>query len=256
MTPPNSLRIQHLGMLCVVMVAFVHGTTFRFCPAEEEGGLLDDFNHSLQSAVAFGFARVAVPYFFLISGFLFFQRLDSLAQIPAKLQRRFFGLVVPYLCWSGVWLIAAHLLVRLNLDPTGSFGEVVSASPTKLLTTWLLDPIPGQLWFVRDLISLSLLSPLILLGLRGLGFLLPTAAMTLWFTIPENVVIELRPPWEFISLTGISMFTLGAWLSRRKLPEFDEKRLLICSGTLWVAVIAITLLNPLEQWAIENASRG
>ena len=202
--------------------------------------------------MAFGFARIAVPFFFLISGFLFFRNLDSNAQLIAKIRRRFLSLVIPYLCWSTLWLIVLGVVTSIESGTDNPIRSLVPDAPLEWLYVWALDPIPGQLWFVRDLIGLSLLSPLLMIGIRWLGFWLPLGINVAWFLVPENVVIEQRAAWEIISISGLAMFTTGAWLAHAGVALDRFPRGFELLGLVWVLIVIVTILNPLSSIEIPN----
>lgn len=158
---------------------------------------------------------MAVPTFFLISGYLLFQKF-SLASWPNKMMRRVKRLVVPYLAWNVFFVVfylgLAHFVPRLGarvaafgLDTfSGAFSKVVSLT---------IAPIDGPLWFVRVLFLMALISP-ILWGLMrfGRGVLLLGAALV--WCVAESL-LGLR---EVLSLTlpayAIVCFTCGGLLAK------------------------------------------
>lgn len=94
--------------------------------------------------------RVAVPLFFLISGYLYFINCDgSKFFFYEKMKRRIKSLIVPYLILTIIggifWAIVKH-----------------TAIPITVIDSVLIKPkVFYQLWFVHDLIILVLLSPLL-----------------------------------------------------------------------------------------------
>ena len=123
-----------------------------------------------------GVCRLAVPCFFFISGFLFFNKLHewSWSEWRRKIKGRVKSLLIPYLLWNIIALIcfwghdifagnSASLIqqyhnyggIRLFWSTNGGIPIGSSAFP-----------IDGPLWFVRDLIYYILLTPLIYLFLK------------------------------------------------------------------------------------------
>lgn len=117
-----------------------------------------------------------VPSFFFISGFLFFYNVDSFdAKVYwAKLNRRFGTLLIPYLFWNllviGYYLFG-HLCFPAIISPDNyniaqySFSEILGLF-------WDYPggfPICYQFWYLRDLIVLCLLTPIIYLLIRYLS---------------------------------------------------------------------------------------
>lgn len=114
-----------------------------------------------------GIARMAVPLFFFISGFLFFHHSGfSLPVYAGKLKRRFGTLLVPYVFWN---LVALGLTLLTQI-----FLSSMTSGSTKLITDygcadwfrlfWDYQngyPICFQFWFIRDLMVVVLFAPFI-----------------------------------------------------------------------------------------------
>ena len=123
------------------------------------------------------FSRVmtsfAVPLFFVISGYLFARKTDfsRAGWYPALLKKRAKTLLVPYVAWCTIYactyipfvVLGNHLAGR-NLVFNTCLREPL-LSPRNILCIYGLDfPVPpsaGALWYVRNLILLFLLAPLI-----------------------------------------------------------------------------------------------
>lgn len=111
-----------------------------------------------------GICRIAVPCFFFISGFLFYTKLHiwDWSIWTGKLKKRIKTLLVPYLLWNiiAALVIYAYSSWRISLEggiPL-SFSEHLSAWGGWWDSGVSFD---GPLWFVRDLMILCLLAPLI-----------------------------------------------------------------------------------------------
>lgn len=99
--------------------------------------------------------RITVPLFFIISGYLFFQKFDgSIDAYKCKLKKRVSSLVIPYLLWN----LLAFLFY---------WGIGVAEGDDFLLSFWVVDyhsghsPADGPLWFLRTLILLLPLTPVV-----------------------------------------------------------------------------------------------
>lgn len=158
-------------------------------------------------------ARIAVPLFFFISGFLFFYRSGgfSLLVYRHKLKRRIHSILIPYLFWN--------LLVVLFFFLAQTFISSLTSGVTKLIrdysfSDWLAAfwnvndtyPICSQFWFLRDLMVVILFSPLVYIVVKYLRLFGILVLGILWYF-----------DWWF-SLTGFSItalffFSLGAYFS-------------------------------------------
>lgn len=111
------------------------------------------------------FCQLAVPVFFFVSAILFYKNCDF-EKIPGKLLSRGKSLVLPYFVWN-IILVSVYCV----------FAHIPSVSAT-LNNEYQLDTIRkffiaviysrcSDLWFVKNLIIYSILSPIILLSLKN-----------------------------------------------------------------------------------------
>ena len=205
-------KLRALGFVAIVLVIYVHAyqlpahTTTGGTPAEV-------LNRLIQNGVSNGLARVAVPLFFAVSGFLFFARAPvdpGPAWFRAQWRKRLRTLLVPYLAWSliGLILVTALQAAALEFLPAarGFFSQalIFEHSPLELLDRLFLHPVSYQLWFVRDLLVYTLASPaLYILTARA-----PRAGLAilaaLWFAD-----VDLKA----VSTEGLLFFVSGATLA-------------------------------------------
>lgn len=118
---------------------------------------------------------LAMPAFFMISGYLLFQKF-SLASWPNKMMRRVKRLAVPYLAWNiffvAFYLALAHFVPRLGTR-VASFGLDTIGGAVSKIASLTVAPIDGPLWFLRVLFLFSLASPILWWLMRfGRGFVL------------------------------------------------------------------------------------
>ena len=125
-------------------------------------------------------ASIGVPLFFVFSGFLFFYRKDySVDVYKSKLKSRIKTLLIPFLLWNTLTIIwklkcffpglsAFFRPSELHVTPLRLFntyfcnvtnkGIFVGVPPTEI--SWV-SPIDFPLWYVRDLMLMVILSPVI-----------------------------------------------------------------------------------------------
>lgn len=156
-----------------------------------------------------GICRLAVPYFFLISGFLFFNNLHTWdwTTWKSKIRRRVQTLLIPYVLWIIItflfnWAYASfqhpvdfHQFFQ-SVGGIRMFWGVNGDIPIGVRSM----PINSPLWFIRDLMLFSLLTPLIYLFLRwtrGYGVLVICGI----FLFKPGIVPE-----------GAVFFLVGAWM--------------------------------------------
>lgn len=110
--------------------------------------------------------EICVPLFFAISGYLFF--LNAPDQPDAKwfgnkLKKRVFSLLLPYLIANAAAFLCYWAVIRFRPGWIAGFLGDQWKSPLFVLWT---GPINLSLWFIRELIVVSILSPVIWLIVR------------------------------------------------------------------------------------------
>lgn len=223
----QSATIDLLRFPLIFMVIFIHlsYTAVHLPDADfplfSEQGILN----LLYLLSSDGICRLAVPTFFIISGFLFFINVTDFTweQYKYKIKRRFRSLVIPYFLWNLIAIILS--IVVLALLPSISLENVYSI-PKLLSNGWHLFynanggnyPIDYPLWFVRDLIVVSLLSPVIYwyvkkLGIFGLIIILVAGATNMWISLPG------------FGISAFFYFSVGAYfaINRYNIVEFSRR---------------------------------
>ena len=159
--------------------------------------------------------KMAMPTFFVMSGYLFFANVEqfNMEIYNQKIRRRIMTLLIPYIIWN---LLMAAKLKTFSLN-----------------VLWLPANMP--LWFLRDLMVVSLLTPIIYIGVRKLGcwifvLLLPIYLTGIWAIQPGP------------NPYALCFFTLGAYLSIKKINLIEtclklEKAVYFLSVLLALAMI-------------------
>lgn len=159
-------------------------------------------------------ARIAVPCFFFISGFLFFVNTDifTLGSYLKKLQRRVKSLLIPYILWNILGAAYLYATQRILCD---SFSSL------------FLAPANFPLWFLRDLIGIVLISPLcywLIRYLKVIGLVL----MTILFV--SNVV----PSLGICLFSSFFFFYIGAYCGCNRITaKRNNKFLYVAFLLLW-----------------------
>jgi len=139
-TPYLSQKIKLISLLAIFMVFVQHGSY-----GLPDTGIRGVFKH----IVSLGIADYPVSFFSIVSGFFLSRKFTpTLTWYWNELKKRFFSLLVPYVIYIGIgfWLYDCSSRMTI-LDGLG-------------ITS--LTPAVAPLWYVRTLIFLCLLSPMIL----------------------------------------------------------------------------------------------
>ncbi|MBQ9009207.1 MAG: acyltransferase [Clostridia bacterium] len=152
--------------------------------------------------------KFCTPVFFTISGYLLFASVEhfTLSVYLEKIRGRLRSLVVPYLFWVLLWTGMGMLLMKAFGNETFPILlEKLGDSPERALESIYFHPLPFQFWYIKDLLILSLLSPLfylLVVGLKGFSVLI---FLVLW-------LMNISAPY-LTSMEGPLFFTFGVFLA-------------------------------------------
>lgn len=218
-TGPGQQLSQAIALLrfpLVVLVLYLHALPLMV-PFAEDGG----FYYQLSQLIGNQLARLAVPMFFICSGYLLFcnfplNSTTSAAFYQQLLRKKTFSLLIPFLFWGGVGM--AIYAIGLSLPLT----QPLFANQEKLADFWTLQgflqslfgiersPLVYPLWYVRDLLLFVLVSPLLFLLLRYVGW---------WVVLPLGVLWLFKIWWWFQpALESTVFFVVGALCAIKPLP--------------------------------------
>ena len=214
-----------LACLIVLLHAQILEPTWR--PIVADSG----FAYTLKIICSEGICRIAVPSFFLISGYLFFKNLERWDKDVwlGKMKRRVHTLLSPYLLWNllGIaYLCITPYFGAMTENPdsiasifrergwlrmfwdSNRIVEQWNPPTVNLLGVTMHNGVPatGPLWFIRDLIVINLFSPLVYVFVKhakgiGLGILAILFILNIWF------------PMEGFSIIGFLFFSAGAYFA-------------------------------------------
>jgi surface polysaccharide O-acyltransferase-like enzyme len=210
----TSARITSLRFLLMVLIVFLH--SYVEVPNEPFA------SHFVRTAFAGVFTRCGVPLFFFISAFLLFSKNDP---YPLALKKRARSILLPYVVWTAFALAAFFALQSLpamsgffthtnriirNFSCSDWFFSFVGTFPTH-------NPYPFvyQFWFLRDLMLLFLLAPIVRTLVSRYPFQVIILAVFAWF---NNL------NWLPLSSEAILFFVLGCYaaLVRFHFSTFDS----------------------------------
>lgn len=238
MTKETSCRISNLSLVCALLVVLIH------VGFPSDGGGIGWF---CDRFLVEGLSRVAVPFFFVVSGYFLSRHFDEPGWHSREVRKRVGSLLVPGVLWIfigtalvfPVMALADHLAHR-------PFGFTVGVSDGRWVALFGLDPrhgptCNGALWYVRALFLFVLCSPVLKTLVVRCGRAWLAFAYTLnfihaaWRPFPDFVqgLLTLGFP-----LSGVFYFSLGIYLERFSIAVRSRLLLgvgLVAGGGLLVA---------------------
>ncbi|KFE99906.1 hypothetical protein IX39_04450 [Chryseobacterium formosense] len=232
-----SLKFKTISFLSIILVVFLHSYNLIVNLGSDVISLRQGYSSVIQNFFSQGICRVAVPIFFAISGYLFFLKTQgSINEFISKLQKRIKTILIPYLFWSVLWFVIFVVLQSIpELSVFFSQKLIADYSTVEKIKTVFLLPIPYQLWFLRDLMLLAILSPLLFYLLKSIKFGFLILIFLIWF-FDINLII--------LSNESLFFFILGSFISihydKILLIKFGKKAWLYF--TVWITIIIIKTL--------------
>lgn len=194
-------------------------------------------------------ARIAVPAFFFISGYLFFFKpIDGLIPWLGKIKKRFYSLFIPYVIWNLIYM--AFYFAGSRLLPSlfsGNNAYTISAFFSYFWNFQSGMPLDYPLWFVRDLMIVCLFSYVIYWCIGKMKFLFVAILGLIWY-------FDLMPnlPNGFNSC-AFFFFSLGAYFSIEKLyfiELFRKIKLPVIVTYMLIVVIELICCSAEFDWML------
>lgn len=248
-----SSTITWLRLPLIIGVVFIHMNQYIIKEQVDFLHLRSDDMFKVVVMFIFLISRIAVPCFFMFSGFLYYNKVEKWdkAVYINKNTSRIKTLIIPLILWNLIPIILgiANRAINggldeylINIQNNGIikvFWNYHAIESTNILGIKLADTYPYNisLWFLRDLIVLIIISPIIYYYIRytkviGIIFLSILYYIRIWFFTPDF--------WT----TSLFFFSLGAYFSINKIDfiTFFNKRkkvlfAIMILSFLWVVFI-------------------
>ena len=250
----TSRRITSMRFLLAVFVVFIHNnfTAESVARAFEQDGAVIAFGQGaagkwMQLFISQGITRCAVPLFFLFAAYLQCKKDDSYGTLLRKKCR---SLVLPFFLWPvlnialfvGMKLAVAHLvpglLARPEVIPQFSWTAAdwlhAFFGYGKMDVGRTFGGYLVQMWFVRDLFILIVLSPLLRRIARSFPVCTVVAVSFFYFC-------DVRP--LIVAEQALFYYMLGFFWAEYDVPLFE-----IAGRIKWRALIPLYLALWLATW--------
>jgi len=242
----------------MLMVVYIHAYNLNvyFTDQAEVGllassGLRFSWPAFIQEFLSDGIFRIAVPFFFIISGYFLFAKYEgrfSFNIYIEVLKKRIKTLVIPFIIISVLGLILVVLLQKI--PGTGVFFNTYKIKYLTLKVIFLklfILPVSYQLWFINYLFRCVVISPIIYLLIRYTGVFYIYILLILW--IDYNLQYKLNLPQ--IMVETLLSFSIGSYLAIKQIPipKVNSKWLAFLLTAIWVSIIVLRTSYKFQSWS-------
>jgi len=248
-----SAKMANMSFACACMIVLFHAT-----PAPQTGSFAWWICHLLGRE---GICMIAVPWFFLSSGFFLAGHLGECeGWWKHEVVKRIRSLVIPFYIWMVVAVLFGITIWYMKVHV---FHMQVKSSPFSLSPEMFilkisgLHPVEdiGVLWYLRCLFGLVLISPILYWLLRWKWVILATftffSLVVSWYFFnggSEGFYFLFD---RFISLRGLMYFFLGLILRAYQQLLLIDRKVASCSFALGVVLLVVDnriLLSGDVRW--------
>ena len=179
---------------------------------------------------------VAVPTFFIISGFLFFYTF-SLDKLLYKYKKRFYSLLIPYIIWNTISFIYYMIITNIPFIQSKMSMGVIELNMENIFEGIIMGKY-NALWFIRVLMCLVLIAPFIYYFTRNKkrGLALIVLLISIHFKYYTD---------EFSLLYCSAFYIFGSYISihyKEYVIQKHEIKVCILSSIIFF-IISLLLMN-------------
>ena len=225
-------KIQYLSLILAISVIFIHTYNVEvYGLAPVSGGAeailwhLESFFHRVQQ-------NVCVPFFFTISGYLFFRNY-SWDKVLEKYQSRIYSLLFPYLLWCTIYFVLYLFCTNVPVISRYMNMEKIPLSLSDYLNCVWNSTYATVLWFVKSLLLSIINAPIYYAlfvkkksRLWDVCSLVSSLMLIVYCALKDMGVIDLQIPFSNLNLYFIS----GGLLSVRCRTVVESRNKWSCLG--------------------------
>lgn len=232
-------RIENLNKYSIVLcmlVVLIHDHVPQYY--DYGSNSINNFFHYVLMEIIPKITSIAVPSFFILSGFLFFRNYKIELTLQ-KYKSRFYSLVIPYLIWNTIGLVF-EMITRIPIF--ASLGKVNSDPflPKSIFYGIFLHQYT-ILWFVFALIIYVVLAPLIFVCIkkRYIGVLVILFIICL---IQNQVLTITLPNGCYFESSSLAYYLVGSFIGLHRKDFYSKKvsfKMFILSAICLLTVIGL-----------------
>ena len=245
----SSRKIKNMSLLCAIFVVSIH--------IEWSHDRSLSLGWFMYNAIAQGIACIAVPFFFVVSGYFLAQHFDEEGWWSREVKKRIKSLVAPFILWSIIAVVSAvPLSIIADLIAHRPFGESIyvlnDCNWIRMFGMDLTDfPLHVPLWYVRCLFLFVLTGFLFKICVTRFKYLWLACAFAFLLVCNHLPAENVR---EFFrmgySAGGIFYFSVGVAIQCFCLVGVSRRTAVIC-GIVGFVLLGVKLVLAYKLWRYE-----
>jgi len=248
----TSAKIANMSIVCAFLVVCIH-------VAQGVEVALGTSSWWIRKLLFWGFSSLAVPYFFVVSGFFIARHINEDGWYKRELHRRIYSLIIPLLVWCLIYVfITAILIVCANVVHSRPLLTNLRISAFEVLTwfgiiPWETPAVPAG-WYIRMLFILVIISPLLKKIVESRIVLCAlSVVVVIYLGIYSTVPFLSKGPSCFLqfgfSFEGVLYYSLGMWLQVRRIRVSIKSIWAIILGAVGVGLLFIGAILSMREVA-------
>lgn len=225
-----SRKIKFVSVFAMFAIVFVNSYNYGNGFLTPDSPIKNGFDAAEMFEYFFsnGMFACAVPIFFIFSGFLLFIKYENTVKgYFTKIQKRIFPLLVPYVIWAIISGLAVIILSDFKNFKGLQFIKDNALGFDKFYM-YLINPPAFQLWFLRQVMLLTVLAPLLYILIKYTKALIIIPFGVLWFL---NIDYIFNSQALFYFTIGAAFAIFGKW---RNFAKRDNRIPAAIFAALWI----------------------
>jgi hypothetical protein len=180
-------------------------------------GVQTSFPAMVERFLGEGIGQIAVPGFFMISGYLFFYDFEW-EKLGGKWNRRIYSVLVPYIMWNALYYAGYVIGSRLPWMSRVVGKGIIQVSLSELTAAILFYKYNPVFWYMYQLIFLILLAPLLYVALKQ------TWSAVIWFAVLACMLVT-GAELPVINVDALVYYSVAAEaaLIHQKIRKLEER---------------------------------
>jgi len=225
-------KVNWISIICAVLVVFLHSYAFNDIHVNHAAYHIEFF-------ISRNIAQASVPTFFALSAFLFYRNFDW-SKLISKFSSRLRSLVIPYVIWNIISMMAFFFLSKLPF---------INTPPFDLNAHTILDGILFYrynlvFWFVQQLIILTYLFPLLYPLVKRKFIAIPLFFIMLGIYGSGNTVF-----W-YVELKALIFYFFGAYFAVHHQSAVVSHQKITFWGICAFVISQILIYSSYSEWPI------